>query len=118
MLTEWRDLTARAQAAQAEADALFEHAGQCHGEIVVRLAELGWGAPRVAAVASDTWIQWEGGDCPLPALTHVDVELGDGGVYISGDTQHYTADDWEWKHEVGSHAVNVVAYRITPSTQQ
>jgi len=46
MLTELRDLEARAQAAQAEADALFEHAGQCHGEIVVRLAELGWGAPR------------------------------------------------------------------------
>jgi len=47
MLAEWRDLEARAQAAQAEADALFEHAGQCHGEIVVRLAELGWGAPRM-----------------------------------------------------------------------
>lgn len=46
MLAEWCDLTARAHAAQAEADALFEHAGQCHGEIVVRLAELGWGAPR------------------------------------------------------------------------
>ncbi len=46
MLTEWCDLEARAQAAQAEADALFEHAGQCHGEIVVRLAELGWGVPR------------------------------------------------------------------------
>lgn len=46
MLAEWRTLEARAHAAQAEADALFEHAGQCHGEIVVRLAELGWGAPR------------------------------------------------------------------------
>lgn len=46
MLIERRDLEARAQAAQSEADALFEHAGQLHGEIVVRLAELGWGAPR------------------------------------------------------------------------
>lgn len=58
MLTEWRDLEARAQVAMAEADALFEHAGQCHGEIVVRLAELGWGAPRgvVTLDDSDGWI--------------------------------------------------------------
>lgn len=63
MLAEWRDLEARAQAAQAEADALFEHAGQCHGEIVVRLAELGWGKPRmvpgepvVTLDDSDGWV--------------------------------------------------------------
>ena len=69
MLTEWRDLEARAQAAQAEADALFEHAGQCHGEIVVRLAELGWGAPRGEPVVTlDTpldmtdWRNWQVGD--------------------------------------------------------
>lgn len=68
MLAEWRDLEARAQAAQAEADALFEHAGQCHGEIVVRLAELGWGAPRVPMVSGEPvldmsdYFNWEEGD--------------------------------------------------------
>lgn len=68
MLAEWRDLQARAQAAQAEADALFEHAGQCHGEIVVRLAELGWGVPGEPVVALDTpldmtdWHNWQVGD--------------------------------------------------------
>lgn len=71
MLTEWRDLEARAQAAQAEADALFEHAGQCHGEIVVRLAELGWGAPR-GRVEPDAWVV-DGHTAPDDA-THFAVE--------------------------------------------
>lgn len=70
MLTEWRDLEARAQAAQAEADALFEHAGQCHGEIVVRLAELGWGAPRGKPVVTL--------DNELPTnVTRYDLRVGD-----------------------------------------
>ena len=70
MLAEWRDLEARAQAAQAEADALFEHAGQCHGEIVVRLAELGWGAPRGKPVVTL--------DDELPAnVTRYDLRVGD-----------------------------------------
>lgn len=62
MLAEWRDLEARAQAAQAEADALFEHAGQCHGEIVVRLAELGWGVPGEPVVTLDEPINIQKGD--------------------------------------------------------
>lgn len=82
MLAEWRDLEARAQAAQAEADALFEHAGQCHGEIVVRLAELGWGAPRgriEPVVTLDTpldmsdWRNWQVGDIVESLIAEQDV---------------------------------------------
>jgi hypothetical protein len=80
MLTEWRDLEARAQAAQAEADALFEHAGQCHGEIIVRLAELGWGAPRMVpgspVVTLDDmtdWRNWQVGDIVESLIAEQDV---------------------------------------------
>ena len=97
MLAEWRDLEARAQAAQAEADALFEHAGQCHGEIVVRLAELGWGAPRGKPVVtlddSDGWIEWKGGKVPVSEGTVVDLKTRDGDtVYESvvGETGNNT----------------------------
>lgn len=91
MLTEWRDLTARAKAAQAEADALFEHAGQCHGEICVRLAELGWGAPRAAAVAPVT--EWRDMTQPLnwqPGDVIKYVHTSHGRQFISGN--HYTIE--------------------------
>ena len=91
MLAEWRDLEARAQAAQAEADALFEHAGQCHGEIVVRLAELGWGAPRMVpgepVVTLDTsldmsdWSNWQVGDIIRVLDDEGDSELRAGHDY-------------------------------------
>jgi len=102
MLTEWRDLTARAQAAQAEADALFEHAGQCHGEIVVRLAELGWGAPRmvpgepvVTLDDNDGWVV-EGHTAPDDA-THYGAETSqfNEGFY------KLTGDDWMFRTITG-----------------
>lgn len=79
MLAEWRDLEARAQAAQAEADALFEHAGQCHGEIVVRLAELGWGAPRGPMV---------------PGAPVVTLDMTDPSKWLKGDVIEYTSPDY------------------------
>jgi hypothetical protein len=119
MLTEWRDLEARAQAAQAEADALFEHAGQCHGEIVVRLAELGWGAPRmvpgepvVTLDDSDGWIEWKGGECPVPKGTLIDVKYDDGYKRECKAGDNY-AEDWSRT----GHPRDIVAYRLTPSTQ-
>lgn len=116
MLTEWRDLTARAQAAQAEADALFEHAGQCHGEICVRLAELGWGAPRVAVVASepanDGWIEYHGGQILAGDDDVVFVRLRDG------TESRGAVSTWDWSITPGVPSDNeIVAYRLTPSAQ-
>jgi hypothetical protein len=126
MLAEWRDLEARAQAAQAEADALFEHAGQCHGEIVVRLAELGWGAPRGPMVPgepvvtlddNDGWIDWNGGDQPVPDGTIIDTKYRDGDEMFHGETGQFgtkTSVSF-WIHE--NHENDIVAYRLTPSAQ-
>jgi hypothetical protein len=121
MLAEWRDLEARAQAAQAEADALFEHAGQCHGEIIVRLAELGWGAPRGPMVPGepvvtldDGWIEWNGGNCPVPNDAHVEVKLR--GSSSSFDTGK--GGEWGWRIDPEKPSGgDIVAYRLTPSTQ-
>lgn len=120
MLTEWRDLTARAQAAQAEADALFEHAGQCHGEICVRLAELGWGAPRVAAVVSEPMLDmsdvnnWTVGDVVEVVtddaghgwklgtrVTVIGVDIEDTGLCVdavdkTGDSNWMSNTDARW----------------------
>ena len=115
MLTEWRDFEARAQAAQAEADALFEHAGQCHGEIVVRLAELGWGAPRGKPVVTlddnDGWIEWGGGAIPNTNGVKVDIRIRDGREFI----EVTRPSAWRWSTD-GEYN-DVVAYRLSPSTQ-
>jgi hypothetical protein len=120
MLTEWRDLEARAQATQAEADALFEHAGQCHGEIVVRLAELGWGAPRmvpgepvVTLDDNDGWIEWKGGACPVPKDTLLDIKYRAAAQLKGVNAGDYTNVDWTHT----AHRRDIVAYRLTPSTQ-
>lgn len=121
MLTEWRDLEARAQAAQAEADALFEHAGQCHGEIVVRLAELGWGAPRGKPVVTlddnDGWIEWKGGEVPVPEGTVVDLKTRDGDTVYESVVGESGNNTWYqfWSHDGDNR--EIMAYRITPSTQ-
>lgn len=120
MLAEWRDLEARAQAAQAEADALFEHAGQCHGEIVVRLAELGWGAPSsltkyeraLKLQASDGWIDYHGGEILASDDDEVFVRLRDGSE------SRGEVDTWDWSITPGVPSDgDIVAYRLIPSTQ-
>ena len=85
MLAEWRDLNARAQVAQAEADALFEHAGQCHGEIVVRLAELGWGAPRGPMVPGE----------PVVTLDEPEAWVVNGHT-APDDATHYGPRQGSW----------------------
>lgn len=99
MLAEWRDLEARAQVAQAEADALFEHAGQCHGGIVVRLAELGWGAPRAATAPDESiditdWRDLRPGDIiePLNGCGWVPSVLGKEARVIAMEQSAYMGD--------------------------
>lgn len=121
MLTEWRDLEARAQAAQAEADALFEHAGQLHGGIVVRLAELGWGAPRgrvePVVTLDDGWIEWKGGECPVSKGTLIDIKDRDGEIHVGSEALDWTNEPQHWRHAKSGSMVDIIAYRLTPSTQ-
>jgi hypothetical protein len=108
MLTEWRDLEARAQAAQAEADALFEHAGQCHGEVVVRLAELGWGAPRGPMVPGEPVVTLDEPECrpPLAYNWHTHVEVGDMLTYRKGDGKCHMAEEWTDGQSYRVHSVD------------
>lgn len=50
------------------------------------------------------WIEWNGGECPVPPGTRVEVRLKAGTEDDSG-----WSDDWDWS-DCGGHAI--VAYRI------
>ena len=54
----------------------------------------------------DGWIEWRGGECPVPAETLVWIKFRDGSVtnYIS------KAEGWEWEHH-GS-VGDIIAYKV------
>lgn len=53
----------------------------------------------------DGWIEWHGGDCPVPAGTKVDLRFRE-----MEDSCNVFAHVWSWI-SLGSHA-DIVAYRI------
>lgn len=57
------------------------------------------------------WIEWKGGECPVPSRTPVEVRFRSGGVFKDA------ASGWRWDHT--GQGGDLVAYRIAqeaPST--
>lgn len=64
------------------------------------------GAGKTASAAdADGWIEWAGGECPVPKNALVDVKLRNNGV-----DECSRADNWQWKH-FGNHT-DIIAYRL------
>ena len=57
--------------------------------------------------SGDGWIQWDGGECPVPAGTRVDVRFRRGG-----DESNRIAEALEWEHGKLGCWLDIVAYRI------
>ena len=58
-----------------------------------------------AVVGHNGWIDWAGGECPVPKNALVDVKLRDNLV-----DECSSADNWQWKH-FGNHT-DIIAYRL------
>lgn len=62
----------------------------------------------VPAADADCWIEWSGGDCPVPEGTLVDVKFANGepaaGVI--------PAEEWDWTHDEPIDGFDIVAYRV------
>ncbi|MDV4166215.1 hypothetical protein R1538_34765 [Rhizobium leguminosarum] len=62
------------------------------------------------------WIEWAGGECPVPLTALVDVRYADGHEEFFVEAEllardcHGEPDDW-WKHE-GHPTENIIAYRV------
>ena len=57
------------------------------------------------------WIEWKGGERPVPADALVEYRLRDGSV----DRQR--ADDLSWRHPVPVVPYDIVAYRLVTPTE-
>ena len=69
------------------------------------------GAGKTASAAdADGWIDWHGGECPVPKNALVDVKLRDNWV-----DECSSADNWQWKH-FGNHT-DIIAYRLQNPTK-
>lgn len=58
------------------------------------------------AEEDDGWIEWNGGECPVPGPTKVQVKVG-MGTEISGVLP---ARDWCWKHD--GNLKDIIAYKV------
>lgn len=67
-------------------------------------SELAQHAPK-----EDGWIEWEGGECPVPCDTKVIVKFRDKSVEAA-DIQR--ADFWIWWHTTDDD--DIIAYRLVP----
>lgn len=52
------------------------------------------------------WIEWHGGECPVPAGERIDIRFR-GGTY----EDYQPSEGWRWTHVGG--AYDIVAYRIS-----
>lgn len=55
-----------------------------------------------------SWIPWNGGECPVPEATLVDVKHRDGKAYIKILAGHGVTEDWS--HE--DNPRDIIEYRI------
>lgn len=54
------------------------------------------------------WIEWRGGDCPVPRDSLVMVRLRDGEQANS----HYVAHGYDWRHRKDDPGQDIVAYYV------
>lgn len=71
-----------------------------------------------AALADDGWIVHEAYPCPVSLDTMVDIKTRDGKIWSFDKARTWTEGryDW-WKHEVPNHACDIVAYRLSESSE-
>jgi hypothetical protein len=92
---------------QRIADALEKLADAADTIAATLVAGAALKATGVNPEAEDGWIKWNGGDCPVPDDTRVDVQLPNGSRVIGGNGH---SEDPYWGQTVGPD--RFVAYRI------
>jgi hypothetical protein len=68
-----------------------------------------------AAKTEPEWIDWHGGECPVPAGTRVEVRFRRGNT-LKGPAEYWGSPGSCWKHG-GDSMADIIAYRILGGAQ-
>lgn len=74
----------------------------------------------LSAAPEEGWIEWSGGECPVPKRTLVDVKTRDGdfGMFLFAGTCDYEERSeggsmaYIWEHDHDDEGSDIVAYRV------
>lgn len=70
--------------------------------------------------ADGGWIEWAGGECPVPAGTPIEVKLRNGSVYEGLALQDLFTRAHQWRigleHDPSPCSIDIIAYRIINPT--
>jgi len=68
-----------------------------------------------AAALSDGWIEWSGGECPIPKARQGEYQIRfRNGIF--GRSESMMARDWSWRDSSSDYSI--VAYRLLPKGGQ
>ena len=67
---------------------------------------------------SNNWIEWKGGECPVPKGTLVDVKHGDGSEHLNEPAGVALSAASSWGHHDGHTYSNIIAYRLHQPEQE
>ena len=72
--------------------------------LTARTLELSRSLIKQQEKANDGWIEWGGGECPVPENSRVDIKFRDGDVGLEQSA------NWDWIHL--GYRSDIIAYRI------
>jgi hypothetical protein len=107
-----RELTEQAIAHAAEVGRLKARINELEACEMMRIAPV-LDTPEMGAgdVDADGWIEWHGGECPVPHGTLVDVKHRDGSIYYGHHAGEY-GGACDWSHERDQLPFDIIAYRL------
>lgn len=82
-------------------------------DIAKLLARVEYEATKKVEMPRGSWIEWNGGERPVPMGTLVDVVHRNGSKFYSqlAGASGSHAEDWSW---ADGHPADIISYRIVP----
>lgn len=85
----------------------------CSRDNIIESVLADYEASKKVEIPEGAWIEWSGGECPVPMGTLVDVvhRNGDKAYNQPAGAEDGYAEDWGW---VDNHSGDIIRYRIVP----
>lgn len=96
----------------------IHHLQRLEEEFDTPLPEIEEPLPTIEGLGGADWIDWPGGECPVPAGTPVEIRLRRGSVYEGLALQDLCMRAQQWRigreHDPSPCSIDIIAYRVLP----